>query len=306
MHGARLRRGRVAVEPAGGGGHARAGEQQGDEQRPDPRRSHARATHQAATFGPDRRRPRTPAPTTNSDHAERHPQDDPRGAVRTRELRHVESRRDRARLAEPARVHGQVVHQVARGRVDVDLREPHVVGGQPLHAAVRPEIGEQRGRRGLADLLDQPALIGVAVGKLGQRKGGRLAIGQQEYVRLHQVGLAAPERQDAQRHPWVRGGDDHVDRRALALLDALVVRAADVELDGHEDRAALGVERQHLRRVGREEEAVIARPRAHVDRAALQHRDVERVDLRLEQHDRARRPGCPPRRARPERAGWSR
>ncbi len=165
-------------------------------------------------------------------------------------MRHAESRGDRARLAEPAGVHGQVVRQVARRRVDVDLREPHVVGGQPSHAAVDAKIGEQRCRRRLADLLDEPPLIGVTVGKLGQRKGSRLAIGQQEYVRLHQVGLVAAEREDAQRHPRVRRGDDHVDRRALALLDALVVRAADVELDGHEDGAALGVERQDLGRVG--------------------------------------------------------
>ncbi len=34
---------------------------------------------------------------------------------------------------------------------------------------------------------------------------------------------------------------------------------------------------------------MIARPRADVDRSALQHRDVERVDLGLEQHDRPSR-----------------
>ncbi len=66
----------------------------------------------------------------------------------------------------------------------------------PLHAAVRPEIGKQRRRGRLADLLDQPPLVRVAVGELGQRKGGRLAVGQEVYVGLNQVGLVATERQD--------------------------------------------------------------------------------------------------------------
>ncbi len=92
-----------------------------------------------------------------------------------------------------------------------------------------------------------------------------------------------------------------MDGRALPLLDALGVRAADVELDGHEDRAARGVERQHFGRVG----GGRSRDRAHVPTSTappFEDRDVERVDLRLEEHHRTARPRCPPRRARPEPA----
>ena len=62
-----------------------------------------------------------------------------------------------------------------------------------------------------------------------------------------------------------------------------------VEPGGHEDRAALGVEVEHLGRVGGEEEAVLDGPRPHLVAAALEDGDVEGVDLRLEDHLGARR-----------------
>ena len=65
---------------------------------------------------------------------------------------------------------------------------------------------------------------------------------------------------------------------------AELLRARRVEAGGHEDRAAARVEVEHLGRVGREQEAVVDRPLADRVAAALQDGDVERVDLRLEEH----------------------
>ena len=74
-----------------------------------------------------------------------------------------------------------------------------------------------------------------------------------------------------------------MDRRAVA--DRLAARRGGigVEAGGQEDRAALGVEVEHLGRVGRQPEAVRLGPRADVVAAALEDRDVERVDPRLEE-----------------------
>ena len=69
-------------------------------------------------------------------------------------------------------------------------------------------------------------------------------------------------------------------------LHALVGGAFRVEPGRQEDRAALGVELEHLRRVGGQEEPVLGRPGAHGFRPALEDRDVERVDLGLEEHPR--------------------
>ena len=116
----------------------------------------------------------------------------------------------------------------------------------------------------------------------GQQR--RLLVGQQEHVGVDAVGRLLAERQDAQRHPRVVGRDRQVDGRAVAdLLAALGGRVA-VEDGGEEDRAALGVEVEHLGRVGREAEAVLLRPGGDVGAAALEDGDVERVDARL-QHD---------------------
>ena len=62
-----------------------------------------------------------------------------------------------------------------------------------------------------------------------------------------------------------------------------------VEDRGEEDRAALGVEVEHFRRVGREAEAVLVGPVGHVRAAALEHGQVERVDARFQHHLDARR-----------------
>ena len=242
VHGAGEGRCGVVSEPPGGGGHTRAGEEQGDEDRPDPRRSQVRAAHQTAACGSGPASTDDPDAQQHDDRREPHPHRGPRCGHRRRAAARSETRGHRVRPSEPARVHGEVGRQVARGRVHGDLREPHAVGGQPRHAAVRPEVGQQRRRGGLADLLDQPALSRVTVRQLGQGKGGRSAVGQEVDVGLHHVGRVASEGQDPQRHPRVRRRDHHVDRRALTLLHALRVRTTDVEPHRHEDRAALGVE----------------------------------------------------------------
>src|SRR5437870_1283505 len=50
------------------------------------------------------------------------------------------------RGARAFRVDGQVVRELARGRVDRDLRKPSRLR-DPVHALVRPKVVEERGRR---------------------------------------------------------------------------------------------------------------------------------------------------------------
>src|SRR5204862_4077383 len=70
-------------------------------------------------------------------------------------------------------------------------------------------------------------------------------------------------------------------------------RGIAVERGREEDRAALGVEVEDLGRVGRQAEPVRGCPLAHGRAAALEDRDVERVDLRLEEDlDRITRRGA--------------
>jgi hypothetical protein len=70
------------------------------------------------------------------------------------------------------------------------------------------------------------------------------------------------------------------------LADALPARSRRVAVERcrEEDRAALRVEVEDFRRIGREAEAVIGRPRADLGGATLEHRDVQGIDLDLHQH----------------------
>ena len=69
----------------------------------------------------------------------------------------------------------------------------------------------------------------------------------------------------------------------------------------------LGVEGEHLRRVRRQEVPVLARPVADLDRAALQHGDVERVDLLLhEDLGAGGAVGAKDAAGTPRAGGWSR
>ena len=129
-------------------------------------------------------------------------------------------------------------------------------------------------------------------GRLAAREGeagaageqARLLVGEQEHVGLDELALLEAEAEDPQRHPRLVGRDGEHDRRAVAGGLAELGGAGGVEAGGHEDLAAAAVEVEHLGRVGREEEAVVARPLADLVAAALQHGDVEGVDLRLEEH----------------------
>src|SRR5262249_27866301 len=102
--------------------------------------------------------------------------------------------------------------------------------------------------------------------------------------------LVEAEAEDVERHPWVRGRDREHDRRAVTRVLRELPSLLGIEACGHEDRAAARVEVEHLRRVGREQETVIDSPLAHCVAAALQDREVERVDLRLLQYFDAVRP----------------
>ena len=113
----------------------------------------------------------------------------------------------------------------------------------------------------------------------GQDRG--LLVRKEVQVRLDAVGGVLAEREDAQRHPRVRGGDRHVDRRAVADPLAARLRGVGVEHGREEDRTARGVEVEGLRRVGREPEAVLGRPLADGRAAAPEDGDVQGVDLDL-------------------------
>ena len=128
----------------------------------------------------------------------------------------------------------------------------------------------------LGPLEQEPCVVA------GREQRG-LTLGEQEDVGLDDGVRALAEAEDAQGHPRVRCRDREVDRRAVADRRATGRGGGAVEAGGHEDGAALGVEVEHLRRVGRQQEAVGTRPVADRPAAALEHRDVERVDLGVEQ-----------------------
>ena len=69
-----------------------------------------------------------------------------------------------------------------------------------------------------------------------------------------------------------------MDRGAVADVLSASRGCLAVERGRQEDLAALRVELEDFRRVGREAEAVIRRPRPDLGCATAQDRDVERVD----------------------------
>ena len=109
-------------------------------------------------------------------------------------------------------------------------------------------------------------------------------IGQQEHVCLHLAAASQTQPQDAQRDPRIIGGDRRHDRRRVARALAQLGGATGVELGGHEHRAALGIEIEHFGCVRGQQEPVLQRPPANLVTAALQHRDVQRIDLRFQDH----------------------
>ena len=170
--------------------------------------------------------------------------------------------------------HGEVVVEVAGVGVELEERQPHRVR-HPLHPDVRAQVGEQPARRRLAALERQPRAAGEQLGP---------PVGQQEDVGLDVAALVQTETEDAHRDPRVVGRDRRHDRRAVTGALTELERPLGVELGGHEHRAAVGVEVEDLGCVRREQEAVLERPLPDLVTAALEHGDVEGVDLRL-QHD---------------------
>ena len=122
---------------------------------------------------------------------------------------------------------------------------------------------------------------GEALARPGEQPRG--LVRQQVDVRLHLVAGLLAQAKDAQRHPGVVRGDGEMHGGAIACLLAARLGGAAIEDGGEEDRAALGVEVQHLRGIGREPEAVLPSPDRHVRAASPEHGDVERVDLLLDQ-----------------------
>ena len=126
------------------------------------------------------------------------------------------------------------------------------------------------------------AALEAEAGAARQQVG--LLVGEQEHVGFHELAAVEAEAEDPQRHPGGIGRDREHDRRAVAGGLAELGGAGGVEAGGHEDLAAVAVEVEHLGGIRREEEAVVAGPAADLVAAALEHRDVEGVDLLLEDH----------------------
>ena len=175
----------------------------------------------------------------------------------------------------PGRARPKPLASIARSWVSrsarslhAELREPHVLLGQPAHARVRAQVGHQRVRRGLARPQDQPALVLAAVGLDRLRQHRRLDVGQQEDVGLHDLVAAGGRAPGCAAAPTGSGvGITTWIGVPSPTLHALVGGAFGVEPGRQEDRAALGVELQHLGRVGRQEEPVVASPRCRRRRA---------------------------------------
>ena len=120
-----------------------------------------------------------------------------------------------------------------------------------------------------------------AVGeRVGEQRG--TLVGEEVDVRVDAVLAVLAEREDAQRHPWVRGGDGDVNRRAVADPLTARLRRVSVEDRREEDRAARRVEVEDFGRGRGETEAVVSGPAPDFGAAALEDGDVERVDAHLE------------------------
>ncbi len=90
---------------------------------------------------------------------------------------------------------------------------------------------------------DEPVALDEGAG-LRQQRGPD--VGQQVDVGLDQLAGGLAEPQDPQRNPRVVGRDGEVDRGSVA--DRLATLGGRVGVEGrrHEDRAAVGVEVEHL------------------------------------------------------------
>ena len=151
---------------------------------------------------------------------------------------------------------GQVVVEVAGVGVELQVRQPHVAGTHSMPTSERRSASRPARRRLAA--LDRRG-PGPPASSFG------LLVGQQEHVGLDPRWASSPR-------PRMRSGTHGSSVGIVAMIGvpspAPWPRSRGplgVEAGGHEDRAALGVEVEHLGCVGRQEEPVVdgplARPR---------------------------------------------
>ncbi len=248
---------------------------------PGAEQEHAPRSRRARPVGAPRSRALMPL---GGGRSRRHPTTSTSGAPRMSSTTHHASSSASSCTTKPARrADGSVSAWVdtarswrrcAGGGADLHVAEPHRVG-HPAHVLVAAQVVEQRRRRRLA-ASDGDAGVG------GEHRG--TLVGEEEHVGIDDLGRVEPESEDPQRHPRFVGRDGQHDRRAVAGLLAEGRGARRVEARGHEDLRTLRVEVEHLRRVGREQEAVVDRPATDRVTAAAEDRDVERVDLHLLEH----------------------
>ena len=146
---------------------------------------------------------------------------------------------------------------------------------QPLHRDIGAEVVEQRLAGRFAPLQRHSRPTSQQVG---------FVLGEQEHVGFDAGIAIGSQSENPDGDPGVVGGDGGHDRCAVAGLLGEVGSTLGVETSGHEDRAALGVEVEDLRGVGAEQEAMLGGPGPHLVASAAENRDVEGVDLDLEQH----------------------
>ena len=166
----------------------------------------------------------------------------------------------------------QVVVEVRGRRIDLEVREPHVVG-HPLHALVGAQVGEQR--RPTPPRCRPNPSPGPPASSFGFSSVSTNTSASTCWV-------------SSRPSPRIRSGTHG---SSVGIVTMIGVpwpadcpssrRPRRVEPGGHEDGAALGVEVEDLGGVRGEEEPVVDGPLPDLVAAALEHRDVERVDLRL-------------------------
>ena len=139
------------------------------------------------------------------------------------------------------------------------------------------EPGRTIDRRGGCEQREQPLLRGL-----------QLRVGEQEDVRVHARVVVG---EHLERHPQLRCAHGDEQRHAVTRPQAALLRSGGVVLGRHEDGAALRVAEQVVLRLRRQQEPVVLAPLDHGLAAALEHGDVERLDLHLLDDDGGRRRG---------------
>ena len=224
---------------------------------PRPRRGQRRAERPLRARTSPARAPVTARPTAGQAH---HPAPPARpGApapLPATRCRDGQAGGHRGRAAAAAGVDGQVVGQLAGGRVDPQVAEPHAGGRQPLHALVGPQVGQELAGGRAALLQGDP--VGAGADRPGSR-AGRRSVSRYTSASIGSAGWWPRPRMRSGTHGLAVGMVRWIGVPSPSAL-AAGRGPAGVEAGRHEDRAARGVEVEHLGGVERQPEAVLAWP----------------------------------------------